>query len=125
MRIALVLVSLAAVAFAAPGAAAEKQRIASYCSPSGDVCYGIFNDSGTIRFQLTLAARYFARYRVCVRPPTGATTCRSFPVKKTGAVYGGAVRWQKNFPPRGPGTYRVRWRLGTQALGPALTFRRT
>ena len=123
MRFGLAVACLAVAIFAAPAVSAEERRIASYCSPSGDVCYGVFDDSGTIRFQLTLAARYFARYRICVRPPRGATTCRSFPVKKTGAAYGGAVRWQRNFPSRGAGVYRVRWRLGTQALGPALTFR--
>lgn len=124
MRWAFLLSLLAALVLAAPGSATHGRRIASYCSPSGDVCYGIFDYSGEIRFELTLAARYFGRYRLCVRPPAGATTCRSFPVKKTGASYGGAVRWQKNYPQRGPGAYRVRWRLGTQALGPALTFRR-
>jgi hypothetical protein len=122
VRVALAVSCLAALGFAVPGTAADERRIRGYCSPSGDLCYGIFNDSGTIRFQLTLVERYFTRYRICVRPPTGATTCRSFPVKKTGATYGGAVRWQRNFPARGPGVYRVRWRLGTQALGPALTF---
>src|SRR5918992_5696831 len=119
MRIAFVLVCVAATFCASATAAPE----ATYCSPSGDVCYGITNKRGVIRLHLGLAARYFARYRICVRPPRGATTCRSFPVKKTGAAYGGAVRWQRNFPSRGPGVYRVRWRLGTQALGPALTFR--
>jgi hypothetical protein len=125
MRFGLAVACLAAAVFAAPGLSADERRIRGYCSPSGDLCYGIFNDAGTIRFQLTLVERYFARYRICVRPPRGATTCRSFPVRKTGPTFGGAVRWQRNFPDRGVGVYRVRWRLGTQALGPALTFRRT
>lgn len=112
---------LAAVT-SATATAAPDGRIASRCSASGDVCYGVFDDRGTIRFQLTLAAKYFTRYRICVRPPRGATTCKSFPVKKTGPLYGGAVRWNLNFPFRGLGRYRVTWRLGAQALGPALVF---
>lgn len=109
----------------APASAAPEQappRIASYCSSSGDVCYGIFDDHRFIRFQLTLAARYFSRYRICVRPPRGATLCKSFPVRRVGSTYGGQVRWQRQFPNRGNGVYRVTWRRGTRALGPTLRF---
>ena len=123
MRLLLVGVCLAAVACAS-ATAAPSGRIASYCSASGDVCYGVFDDRGVIRFQLTLAAKYFTRYRICVRPPRGATTCKSFPVKRVGSQFGGAVRWERNFPVRGPGRYRVTWKQGAQALGPGLTFRR-
>jgi hypothetical protein len=123
MRLLLVGVCLVAVACAS-ATAASSGRIASYCSASGDVCYGVFDDRGVIRFQLTLAAKYFTRYRICVRPPRGATTCKSFPVKRVGSQFGGAVRWERNFPVRGPGRYRVTWKQGAQALGPGLTFRR-
>jgi hypothetical protein len=124
-----VLLLIAAALVAAATARAQPDqfspRIASYCSPSGDVCYGIFNDPAGryIRFQLTLAARYFGRYRICVRPPRGATLCKSFPVRRIGSTYGGSVRWQRQFPNRGNGTYRVTWRHGTGALGPTLRFR--
>jgi hypothetical protein len=117
--------AVVAAAFTTGAAAApvqSQQRIASYCSPSGDVCYGIFRDQSFIRFQLTLAARYFGRYRLCVRPPRGATLCKSFPVRRIGATYGGVVRWQRQFPNRGNGVYRVTWRLGTRPLGPTLRF---
>ena len=109
---------------AASATAATSGRIASRCSVSGDVCYGVLDDRGVIRFQLTLAAKYFTRYRVCVKPPSGATTCKSFPVKRVGSQFGGAVTWERNFPARGPGRYRVTWKQGAQALGPGLTFRR-
>ena len=127
MRPALaVLFAVGALAVATASSAAPEQtpvRIASYCSPSGDVCYGILNDGRWIRFNLTLAARYFGRYRICVRPPRGATLCKSFPVRPVGSTYGGQVRWQRQFPNRGHGTYRVTWRQGTRALGPTLRFR--
>ena len=121
MRILLVVVCLAAVV-SASATAVPDGRIASRCSASGDVCYGVFDDHGTIRFQLTLAAKYFNRYRICVKPPRGVTTCRSFPVKRVGSQYGGAVKWDRNFPSRGLGRYRVTWKQGAQALGPALVF---
>ncbi len=121
MRLFLAAVCLAAVACAS-AAAAPSGRIASRCSASGDVCYGVFDDRGVIRFQLTLAAKYFTRYRVCVKPPRGATTCKSFPVKRVGSQFGGAVRWERNFPSRGPGRYLVTWRRGTRPMGPGLYF---
>jgi hypothetical protein len=121
MRILLAAACLAAVA-CPTATAAPDGRIAARCSASGDVCYGVFDDHGTIRFQLTLAAKYFTRYRICVRPPRGATTCRSFPVKRVGSQFAGAVRWTRNFPFRGLGRYRVTWKLGAQALGPGLLF---
>lgn len=125
MRILLAAVCLAAVA-SASATAAPSGRIASYCSGSGDSCYGIFKDRGdVIRFQLTLAAKYYNRYRICVKPPPGrgATTCKSFPVRKTGSLYGGAVKWDRSFPRFGPpGRYRVTWKPGAQALGPGVSL---
>ena len=126
MRLLLAVVCLAAIA-AASATAAPSGRIASYCSRSGDSCYGIFKDRGdVIRFQLTLAAKYYNRYRICVKPPPGSlqpgTTCKSFAVKKTGSRYGGAVKWERNFPGQGPGRYRVTWKPGAQAVGPGLSL---
>ncbi len=129
MRILLAAVCLAAVA-SASATAAPSGRIASYCSRSGDSCYAIFKDRGdVIRFQLTLAARYYNRYRICVKPPpggppgSGATACASFPVKRTGSLYGGAVIWERNFPRSlGQGRYRVTWTPGVQAVGPGVSL---
>lgn len=123
MRTLFAAACLAAVA-CSTATAAPDGRIASRCSVSGDVCYGVFRDPGNvIRFQLTLAAKYFIRYRICVTPPRGATTCRSFPVKRVGSQFGGAVKWNRNFPSNGPGRYRVQWKQGAQTLGPGLSFR--
>jgi hypothetical protein len=89
---------------------------------SGDFCYGIFEQRRVVRFELATAARYFGRYRICIRPPAGATICKSFPVVARGQAFGGVVRWARNYPYRGPGAYRVTWRLGATALGRALVF---
>lgn len=122
VRWGLLLALAASIAAVAPATAAEKTRVKSYCSPSGDVCYGIFKAGSTYSFRLTLAAKYFSRYRVCVLPLGQQVKCKSFPVKKTGASWGGTVVWQRNFPVRGPRGYRVTWRQGTRRLGPPLTF---
>ena len=126
MRLLLVTACLAALT-CATATAASTGRIASRCSASGDSCYGIFKDRGNvIRFQLTLAAKYYNRYRICVKPPPGSlqpgTTCRSFPVKKTGSLYGGAVRWRPNFPGHGSGRYRVTWTPGARPVGPGVSL---
>jgi hypothetical protein len=122
LRRSLPLALIAALVAVAPGAASEQTRVKSFCSPSGDVCYGIFRAGSTYSFRLTLAKKYFSRYRVCVRPLGQQVRCKSFPVKKTGASWGGTVVWQRNYPVRGPRGYRVTWRQGTTRLGPPLTF---
>jgi hypothetical protein len=96
------------------------KRLPSYCSPGGDVCYGVAL-SGPYSLKLTLAAKYFPRYRICVRPVGKAKTCKSFRVRKTGANWGGKEYWSHHFP-RVPGTYRVTWLQGTSRIGPPLNF---
>jgi hypothetical protein len=126
-RIGLFLALAAGLVLASPASSADQARIASHCSPSGDLCYGIFKDNvkspdGLVRFQLTTAAKYFGRYRICVRPIVQKGTCKSFPVKKVGANWGGTVIWQRNFPSAGRGKYQVTWKLGAKRLGPSLYF---
>jgi hypothetical protein len=121
MRLAL-LAATSAAALALGGASAGEQvRVPSYCSKSGDVCYWIVEAGTAHNLRLTLAAKYFSRYRICVRPQRRAATCKSFPVKKAGAQWGGKVSWQRNFP-HAPGRYRVTWSQGTHRLGPPLNF---
>jgi hypothetical protein len=122
VRISLLVALAAALVFAAPAAPAGQSRIASHCSASGDVCYGIFSSNALYRFRLTTAARYFSHYRICVRPAGLTGTCKRFPVRKVGASWGGTVIWERNFPQRGPRTYRVTWKLGARRLGPSLSF---
>jgi hypothetical protein len=122
MRLAL-LAAICAAALSVLGnaSAAERARLPNYCSPSGDVCYGIFKASGQYSFRLTLAAKYFSRYRLCVRRLGQARQCKRLPVKKTGAQWGGRVNWFRNFS-HAPGSYRVTWWHGTNRLGPPLNL---
>ena len=118
----LVLV-LATVALPPPSAEAAPVPVETYCSPSGDICFGIFRRSGAIFLDLTAAAKYFPRYTLCVRPPQGAVTCRRFPIRSSGhGAFISSVRWHTSFPARGAGPYRVTWRL-QKPLGPTLVFR--
>jgi hypothetical protein len=117
--------SAAARTTASPGT-----TIASYCSSSGDVCYGIFNRSGKIYLRITTAARYFGRYNLCVRllppgsDPAHAQRCGLYPVfRQGGSTWGSSINYARQFPIKNPGRYRVTWKLGSSALGPPLTFR--
>ena len=123
VRIGLLVALAAALTAAIPASGAEQGRVAHYCSTSGDVCYGIFRGSaGLYRFKLTTAAKYFSRYRICVKPKGLTATCKGFRVRKSGATWGGTVVWQRNFPARGVGTHVVTWKLGARRLGPSLKF---
>jgi hypothetical protein len=118
-----------AAILAAPASSAPRPKtIASYCSPSGDVCFGIVKRGATTRFEITTAARYFARYTLCVRPPgagaAGKLRCGSFPIfRGRASTWYGSVRFRPTFPAGPRGTYRVTWRLGGTPLGPTLRFR--
>ncbi len=120
-RVLMLAAVVAALALPA-GSAAAPVPVKTYCSGSGDVCFGIFRRSGAIFLDLTTAAKYFDRYTLCVRPPSGPVACRRFPIRRSGQFFASSVRWYTSFPARGPGTYRVTWRL-QQPLGPSLAFR--
>ena len=121
------------LATATPGAgetAVRPKTIASYCSTSGDVCYGIFKRTGKISLEITTAARYFNRYTLCVRrlpprsTPAYAQRCGSFPVfRQSGSTWGSRVNYARQYPLTFAGSYRVTWKLASSALGPALRFK--
>jgi hypothetical protein len=125
-----ILAALIAAVVAAPSAAAAPAptRLASYCSPTGDLCFGAFRSAGVVRLQITTAARYFTRYRLCLRAPgtggAGLQRCGSFPLFRgaRGSGYGSVKL--SIFPKTGPGVYRATWRIGSGLLGPTLRFHR-
>jgi hypothetical protein len=129
---AIVLVaglSTAGIAAARPAAPPQK-TLASHCSSSGDVCYGVFKRSGKVYLRITTAARYFGRYTLCVRllpPGTGAThaqRCGSFPVfRQSSPTWGSSIDYARQYPIKDAGRYRVTWKLGSAPLGPSLYFR--
>ena len=124
----VVVAAFTVAASTAPAAAPSLRRIASHCSPSGDVCYGIFTRNRVVLLRISTAAHYFSRYTLCVKGPGGGAAgyvrCGSFPVfRQSGSTWGSTVRHARQYPVVGPGTYRVTWMLNGQALGPTLRFR--
>lgn len=132
MRLALLVAMALLLATAGTAAGAVNERpIATHCSSSGDVCYGVFNRAGKVYLRITTAAHYFNRYRLCVRllPPGGggaehALRCGSFPVfRQGGGTWGSSVNYARQYPITQAGRYRVSWNTGATRLGPALYFR--
>jgi hypothetical protein len=127
---ALPVAGLLAGAATAQPARAPAKTLSSYCSPSGDVCYGVSNRSGKVFLQITTAAKYFKRYSLCVRllPVTTdavhAQRCGSFPVfRQGGGTWGSSINYARQYPVKRAGRYRVTWKLGSGPLGPPLSFR--
>ena len=119
-RVAVAAAAAALFAVAVQPAAAAT----AYCSPSGDVCYDTLAGPPVL-LRITTQAKYFSRYRLCVTAPGGQRDCKRFRMRATDSgIYESDVRWSRDFPNRGRGTYRVRWSTAGNALGPALTFRR-
>jgi hypothetical protein len=115
----LVLAAAIGAVAAAPASAAS-----TYCSPSGDLCYGAMANP-PVRLNITLMAEYFKRYRICVTGPDGERDCKRFRIRQVNnGLWVGKVRWARHFPNRGRGTYKVRWFGLGEALGPPVTFRR-
>src|SRR2546430_6962148 len=79
-----------------------------FCSPTGDVCYGIFNRGGKVYLRITTAARYFKRYNLCVRllpvgaDATHAQRCVSYPVfRQGGSTWESSINYARHFPKHG------------------------
>jgi hypothetical protein len=119
-----ILTPLAVAAAAVAIVPATAQARSSYCSPSGDLCYGVVKGSSPIKLRITLQAKYFSRYRLCIRAPNGQRNCHRFRIRKLdGGLYGSTVRvGGKKFPFGGKGTYKARYRTGGHSLGPAITY---
>lgn len=118
MSALLVLAGTLALTPVSPSATA-----ASYCSRSGDVCYGVKREQGAIVLRINTVARYFDRYRLCITDPRPRRVCRTYRIVKSGKIYGSSVRWARNFPNAGSGVYRASWHALGNRLGPVLTFR--
>lgn len=122
-RIAAMSISALLAIGLVPVAAQAHHRPTAYCSPSGDVCQSTRKVDGVRVLRITLAAKYFGRYDLCVTDPDDQRTCERFRIRKRGAAYGSTVRWKNHFPRGGPGAYDVRWRmLDGQRIGRLLGF---
>jgi hypothetical protein len=127
------LVVLATLSTAAAAARTSRAKtIASYCSSSGDVCFGVFHRGGKVLLRITTASRYFRRYTLCVTRlprasnPEHAQHCGSFPVfRQSGSTWGSSVNYARQFVgpvahPLAPlpGRYQVTWRQVCSQCGP-------
>ena len=116
MKRTLIVVVAAALLVPATASAGS-----TYCSKSGDVCYQA--KGSPIKLQITTAAKYFSRYRLCITNPHGVRECHRFRVHAAKAgTYSSTVSWPKHFAYGGKGTYKARCYAGGNQLGPAVSF---
>jgi hypothetical protein len=121
MKRTLTLLTLAASAAAILPATASARS--SYCSKSGDVCYGVVPNTIPAKLQITTAARYFAKYRLCIASANGQRECHRFKMRKGSAgTYYSTVSVPAHFQFLGRGKYRATWYAGGSKLGPAVSF---
>jgi hypothetical protein len=103
--------------------ASAHHRPNSYCSPSGDVCLSTkTNANGVRKLRISLAAKYFGHYSLCVKAPDGTHECHRYKIHDTGPGYGDSVNWGYQFPFKGPGPYTVTWKNSGQRIGKRLGF---
>ena len=74
----IVLLALTVVLVALPLRAEAHHRPTSYCSSTGDICQSTTKVNGIRRLRIALFAKYFDRYRLCVRAPDGSRECHVF-----------------------------------------------
>jgi hypothetical protein len=119
LRTSMLAAAVLLAVTAAPAAART-----SYCSGSGDVCYGARGKGTATQLRITLMAHYFTRFQLCVTAATGgAPDCKRFRVRSAArGLYDSKVRWAAHFPFHGPGKYHASWLSGGFALGPSVTF---
>jgi hypothetical protein len=114
------MTALAVLMMGAPAQASHQPT--SWCSKSGDVCASTKRVNGVVTLRITLAAKYFSTYDLCVTAPDSSQTCKTFTIHKSGSEYGDSEVWKKHFPNKGPGAYTVVWKSGGQAVTRKLGF---
>lgn len=124
-RIPILILVAAFLIVLVPAAASAHHRPTSYCSPTGDICQSTTKVNGVRMLKVSLAAKFFTRYRLCVTPPHDPSTCKIFRVHEAaGGVFRSSVKWANQFPNGGPGAYDVAWRTqpGSDRIGHLLGF---
>ena len=123
MRRIVTLTLMATLLLLALPRAAEAHHLPnSYCSSTGDICQSVRRVNGIRMLRISLAAKYFNRYTLCVKAPDGTRACHRSYIHDQGVTFGSSVRWHRHFPNKGPGAYVVTWSSGGHRVGARLGF---
>lgn len=102
------LLALLVAALTAGVAAPAAPAATSWCSESGDTCYGTFKRDGKRYVSVTYAAKYKTKERLCVKAPSGKRDCVTRRLREGRfGTWSLTLRWSTNFPDRGPGVYTL------------------
>ena len=120
----IVTLTVTGMLLAAPVNAQATHRANQYCSTTGDICQSTRMVNGVRVLRISLFAKFFSHYRLCVTAPDHTTVCHPFAIHATGVTFGSSVVWKEHFPRKGPGPYTVVWRTGGTRVGHILGFHR-
>ena len=120
-HVLIATLTAASVLALAPVASAN-HRPNTYCSDTGDICQSTAKVDGVRKLQITLAAKYFDYYKLCVITPNDTMTCHRYAIERRGDFFGDVVRWDTHFPEAGPGAYTVIWKVSGDRVGHRLGF---
>jgi hypothetical protein len=107
---------------ALPMEAQAHHRPTTYCSSTGDICQSTTRVNGVRMLRITLFAKYFNRYTLCVTAPDTSVTCHPFKIHAQGPSFGSSILWKRHFPRKGPGPYTVVWKTAGYRVGHILGF---
>ncbi len=94
-----------------------------FTAANRDLCQSVKKLDGVRRLGITLAAKYFKRYRVCVKPPGDIPpACQRFRIRRQGLSFRSSIRWRRHFGDFGSGPYLVTWRHRGSRIGHRLGF---
>lgn len=104
------LLVLSAPASGAPAAPEGWEPVASYCSPSGDVCFGIRRSGDRVKLRLDSFVD-FGDVSFCVKKAgAGHRVCRTRALKpRDHNLYFASILWNRHFPTAGPQKRVVRF----------------
>ena len=95
-----------------------------YCSPSGDLCSGLYRNSGRMTSDLSTFS-FRGKYQLCVKAPRATQDCKRFRLRRANhGILRGRVRLAKHFNLRRNGRYAVSFYSTGFRVGPALHFRK-
>lgn len=105
-------------------ASASHEPLVAYCSPTGDVCQGVFPEKGGLRAKVSTFS-FSGTYQLCVTNRAYGRQCKKFRVRKDDlGVFQGSVRLARHFRFREKGRYSIVWRLRGNRIGKKLSFRK-
>lgn len=101
LAITVPILPSAGAATAPDRVSADWRPVESYCSPSGDVCFGIRRSGDRVRLRLDSFVD-FGDVSFCVKKTGGRYRCQARPLQpRDHDLYSASIMWNHHFPTAG------------------------